>query len=137
MKLSLTLLLSAILVVSCAPAADPEPASAPEAEVEAEPVAGTREDPFLGHGFIREIRDDGVLVIEHEEIPGFMMGMTMGFPVAEGVVAEGTLAVDDEINFQIESLTEGYQIFNIEKVEADAEEEMPEEGADPEPSTSD
>lgn len=138
MKLLLSLLLLTILLVSCAPAAAPEATSAPEANANAEPVpSGTRDQPFRGHGFIREIRDDGVLIIEHEDIPGFMGAMTMGFPIVEGMVEDNALVVDDEINFEIEVLSEGYQIFNVERVDADSEEEgTPEGDDDSEPSPS-
>jgi Cu/Ag efflux protein CusF len=116
---------SMALVVSCAPA-EPEPSPAPEASPDAPPTApdGTRESPYMGHGIIQEV-GTSQLVIQHETIPGFMAGMTMAFPVTEEVMS-GDLEVGDEIMFDIELLAEGYQIFNVDAVEAeddDSEEE--------------
>jgi len=78
----------------------------------------------MGHGIIQEV-GTSQLVIQHETIPGFMAGMTMAFPVTEEVMS-GDLEVGDEIMFDIELLAEGYQIFNVDAVEAeddDSEEE--------------
>ena len=111
------------LAVSCAPAeTEPEPAEAPEASAQA-PAAvptGTRESPFVGHGVIVEI-GEGQLVIQHDTIPGFMAAMTMEFPTAEEVMIE-QLETGDEIMFDIEMLGDAYQIFDVETMEAEGEE---------------
>ncbi len=125
MKFLAFAVISTALVVSCAPA-EPEPAPTPEASAETPPAApnGTRESPFVGHGVIQEV-GQSQLVIQHETIPGFMAGMTMAFPVTEEALS-GDLEVGDEIMFDIELLAEGYQVFNIDEVEAeddDSEEE--------------
>ena len=128
-SISLLIVLS-FLVVSCGGAPEPGPAATPEpaAEPAAAVPAGTQEDPFIGQGFVREIGDDGVLTIEHGEIPGFMAAMTMPFPVADEALLE-SVAVDDEIKFSIEIHADGYHIFAIEKPDGEgSEEEHGEEG---------
>ena len=65
---------------------------------------GTRQDPYIGQGVIQEIQADGrEIVIAHREIPGLMGAMTMAFPVSEDVQLD-SLAVDDEVEFRIETL---------------------------------
>ena len=65
---------------------------------------GTREDPFVGQGVIRDIQiDDRQLAIAHEQIPGLMGAMTMTFPVSEDVELEA-FTVGDGIEFRIETL---------------------------------
>lgn len=121
MKFFAFAVLSMALVISCAPA-EPEPAATPETTAkvsEAVPV-GTREAPFVGHGFIVEM-EEGQLVIQHDTIPGFMAAMTMSFPTA-GEAMSDELAVGDEIMFDIEMLGDSYQIFEIETMEAEGEE---------------
>ena len=125
MKFLAFAIFSVALVVSCSPA-EPEPAATAETPTEA-PAAvpnGTRESPFIGHGIIQEVGETQ-LVIQHDTIPGFMAGMTMAFPITAEALSDD-LEVGDEIMFDIELLTEGYQIFNISEVEAgddDSEEE--------------
>ena len=128
-SVSLLIVLS-FLAVSCGGAPEPEPAATaePAAEPAAAVPAGTQEDPFIGQGFVREIGDDGVLTIEHGEIPGFMAAMTMPYSVADEALLE-SIAIDDEIKFSIESLADGYHIFAIEKPDGEgSEEEHGEEG---------
>jgi len=75
---------------------------------------GTREDPYVGHGFIEEIRD-GEILIRHETIPGFMPAMTMAFRVSEDVDL-AALGVGDEIMFSIETLQpEVHRVFRVEE----------------------
>ena len=119
MKFLAFAVVSIALVVSCGPT---EQVASPEAsaEVPATIPNGTRESPFMGHGVIQEITGNQ-LVIQHETIPGFMAGMTMAFPVTEEAMSDD-LEVGDEIMFDIELLAEGYQVFSVEKVEAEGEE---------------
>lgn len=66
-------------------------------------------------GVVQEIRNEGkVLVIDHEEIPGYMRQMIMPFKVADQQ-AEVDLAPGDEIEFvyQVEDVTS--RIFDIKK----------------------
>ena len=79
---------------------------------------GTRDDPFVGHGIVREVEDEPRrLVIEHGDIPGFMAAMTMAFPVAHDVSLE-TVQAGDEVRFEVEILDAGgYQIFTVTRPE--------------------
>jgi len=45
--------------------------AATEEVVQLQQPNGTAENPYVGHGIIREVQD-GVLVIQHDAIPGFM-----------------------------------------------------------------
>jgi Cu(I)/Ag(I) efflux system membrane fusion protein len=79
--------------------------------------AGTREDPFIGHGVLEEIRmDEGQLVLRHDEIPGLMGAMTMGFPVS-GDVPLDSLTVGEEVEFRIERRDTGtgpvHEVFSV------------------------
>ena len=114
MKYLFLAFLSLPFMASCAPA-EPEPASSTETASPAAGVPdGTRQNPFTGHGVIQEV-GEGELVIEHGMIPGFMAAMTMAFPVADDLpIAD--LAVGDEIDFHIELLEDGYQVFDVEGV---------------------
>jgi len=129
MKHNLTLLCAAfnlLLVTSCNPVSAPEPGPEPATKPTTATPAGTEEDPFIGRGIVREVGDDGVLTIEHEEIRGFMAAMTMPFPVVDEALLE-SVAVGDEIIFSIEVLADderlrlerGYHIFSIEKTDGE------------------
>ncbi len=118
MKLkSLTILiLSAVILTACA--SEPEPAPILVEEEVAEVPAGTRADPYEGHGVIQEVQD-GQLVIQHDAIPGFMAAMTMGYPV-DTEVDVADLAPGDEIMFDIERLEpDGYRIFRVQAIESE------------------
>jgi Cu/Ag efflux protein CusF len=111
LKLFTALLLSIVLLGACGGATE-----APEPTEVAPAPAGTREAPYLGHGFIEQI-DENQLLINHEDIAGFMPAMTMAFPITGEVDAE-SLEVGDEVDFSIELLDAGgYQVFSVEKVE--------------------
>ncbi len=82
---------------------------------------GTREVPFEGQGVIQAVAE-GQLQIQHGMIPGFMMAMTMTFPVAQEAMNDA-LEVGEEVVFKIERLREGrFQIFSIEAVADDLDE---------------
>ncbi len=122
MKFSIFAVLVIALAVSCAPAeTEPEPAPEAAAQSPATVPTGTRESPFVGHGVIVEIGEDE-LVIQHDTIPGFMAAMTMAFPAAEEAMIE-ELETGDEIMFDIEMLGDAYQIFSVETMEAEGEED--------------
>jgi Cu/Ag efflux protein CusF len=94
----------------------PASTAAEEAARASEPD-GTRQNPYIGQGTIRDV-GGGALVVQHEAIPGFMGAMTMAYPVADGVDV-GSLAAGDAVTFRIE-LPEsgGYRIFQVEAIEA-------------------
>jgi Cu/Ag efflux protein CusF len=81
---------------------------------------GTRENPFVGRGVVRDVAE-GALVIQHESIPGFMGAMTMSYPVADDVEV-GNLEAGDAVTFRIE-LPEsgGYRIFGVEAIAPEGE----------------
>jgi Cu/Ag efflux protein CusF len=59
-----------------------------------------REWPGI-HGVVRALIPDlGIIVLTHEDIPGFMPGMTMGFRVAAPNIPE-TLSVGDAVRFTV------------------------------------
>ena len=68
---------------------------------EPEPVATDVRIYEGGKGRITEIVADGnMAVIRHDEIPGFMMGMTMTFGLREDSI-RSAVQVDDSIHFDI------------------------------------
>jgi hypothetical protein len=109
--------LSAAALTACGPAIETEPARIAEpAVLDPLPLGdGTRENPFVGRGFIDEIGETELL-IEHEDIPGYMPSMRMAFPVIEEVDMTG-LSVGDQIRFEIEIGGDiGYQVIRIDPV---------------------
>ena len=83
---------------------------------------GTRENPFVGRGVVRDVAD-GALVIQHEAIPGFMGAMTMSYRVAEDLDA-GNLETGDAVTFRIElHESGGHRIFGVEAIEPEGEDE--------------
>jgi len=82
----LLLALSLVLVSACG--GGPAPAN-----------AGASADGRSTTGTISEVRDDGrVLVIAHDEIPGYMRAMTMPFEVEAGA-RDASLKKGDAITF--------------------------------------
>jgi len=69
------------------------------APVPTDSAGATSVREFRVAGVIREPVQDGQLVIEHEEIPGFMPAMTMPFYVAD-VVEAARLEVGDKVRFR-------------------------------------
>jgi protein SCO1/2 len=57
---------------------------------------------YAAHGLVQGIADDRrAVTIQHDAIPGYMMGMTMEFPVKNTNDLAG-IAAGDEINFTLE-----------------------------------
>ena len=81
---------------------------------------GSSEDgtaPASSRGRIVSINAaDNVVVLNHQEIPGVMMGMTMPFVVAEASLLEG-LTVDDAVEFEIEQRNTGLTIVSMKKID--------------------
>ena len=83
------LLAVSMLASACGGAAGPSNAPSSVASADARSTSGT----------IAEVRDDGrVLVISHDEIPGYMRAMTMPFEVEAGA-REASLQKGDTITF--------------------------------------
>ena len=123
MKTNSLILLLTLPMIACTAQQESEPTNLTESnEIVLSGIPeGSREDPFLGEGFVRAINDDGSVTIEHETILGFMDGMTMSFPVSNEALLE-SLQVNEKIEFSIEILEDGYHIFRIEKTEHAGEE---------------
>jgi Cu/Ag efflux protein CusF len=52
-------------------------------------------------GVVRAVVPDlGIIVLTHEDIPGYMPGMTMGFRMATSQIPE-SLSVGDEVRFSL------------------------------------
>ena len=67
---------------------------------EAEPITDVRIYPG-GTGVVTEIVADGnMAVVRHEEIPGFMMAMTMPFGLRADSIRDA-VAVGDSIDFDV------------------------------------
>jgi hypothetical protein len=66
-------------------------------------------------GVIKQVREGGkVLVIDHQEFPGFMEAMTMPFEVENAALAAG-LEPGDIVDFTIKKVANGYPIVEIKK----------------------
>ncbi len=86
--MSATMILVTVLLATSAACGGVEPpAASPSAAAE----HSTR-------GKIKEIREGSVVVIAHEEIPGYMRAMTMAFEVESKKLLEG-LAAGDRVAF--------------------------------------
>ncbi len=68
-----------------------------------------------GHGVVEAVDADARRVtIDHEDIPGFMMGMTMAFDVAPGVSMEG-IGQGTEIDFRVKEEGGVYTVTEIRR----------------------
>jgi Cu/Ag efflux protein CusF len=66
-------------------------------------------------GVVRAVMDDvGVLVVSHEDIPGYMRPMTMGFKTADRALHDG-LEVGDAIRFTLRGAPPRVRITAVEK----------------------
>lgn len=77
----------------------------------AEDVAGY---PDVAGTVIRVAPEDGILTVDHEEIPGFMAAMTMDLEVADPTELE-RIAPGDRILFDLIDLEGRYRIVRIRK----------------------
>jgi len=69
--------------------------------VQARTVGAAIEREWKVRGVVRAVLPDiGVIVVTHEEIPGLMTSMTMGFRVASPKIQEG-LSVGDAVRFTL------------------------------------
>ncbi|MEX0599718.1 MAG: copper-binding protein [Rhodothermales bacterium] len=99
------LLLTGLLLVSCSSeSADPPPIPG-EQEAEMTTTPPETEEPSERHyevtGVLRSITPSGShIVVEHDEIPGFMHAMTMPFAVSD-TASVGGIDVDDRIRFTL------------------------------------
>ena len=67
-------------------------------------------------GIIKGVEDDGkVLVIDHQEFPGFMGAMTMPFQLQDSALSAG-INVGDEVEFTIKRTDTGYPVVKLKKI---------------------
>jgi len=67
------------------------------------------------HGVVRAVIPDlGIVVLTHEDIPGYMPGMTMGFRVAPEQIPEA-LSVGDAVRFTVRGSPPLVAVTAIEK----------------------
>lgn len=79
-------------------------------------VQASLEREWTVRGVIRVILPEiNVMVLSHEEIPGFMTPMTMGFRAASPKIYDG-VRVGDEVRFTIRGTPPNVVITAIEKV---------------------
>jgi Cu/Ag efflux protein CusF len=84
-----------------------------EAAGRAVSVGGPRE--FRGQGVVRATLPElGVLVVTHDEIPGYMAPMTMGFRLALANIADG-ISVGDAVRFTLRGTPPQVVMTAIEK----------------------
>ena len=68
------------------------------------------------NGVVRAVLTDlDVLVITHEELPGYMAPMTMGFRVAAPKIYEG-VRIGDAVRFTVRGAPPNVRIIALEKV---------------------
>ncbi len=85
---------------------------------------------YRGRGFIRGVdAERRQVVIDHEQIPGLMMAMTMGFDVPDRTLLEG-LAVGQPVDFRVQHTQGRYRIVEIDVRELRPEGAMRKPSAD-------
>ena len=100
-----------------------------DSEAAVEKSGGTS---YQVRGRIVEVRNDGrTLMVDHEEIPGYMAAMTMPFNLADGASAEG-LTAGDAVSFTYHVSASGMWIDGVEALASDAVGASPTADAEPE-----
>jgi Cu/Ag efflux protein CusF len=75
----------------------------------------TAEREYRVQGVVRAVLPEiNVLVVTHEEIPGYMPAMTMGFRVASPALGEG-VAIGDTVRFTLRGTPPNLAIVAIER----------------------
>lgn len=97
------LLVSVLLATAAACGAPDRPAAATAASPMGAEEHATR-------GKIKEIRDNGVVVIAHDEIPGYMRAMTMAFDVESKKLLDG-VAAGDRVAFTFVERDDGRRVI--------------------------
>lgn len=81
---------------------------------------GARAQEWVADGLVRAVLPElAVVVITHDEIPGLMGPMTMGFRMASPEVGEG-LAVGDHIRFTLRGAPPDVVLVAVEKTSPEA-----------------
>ncbi|CAG0982514.1 hypothetical protein MYXO_01937 [Myxococcaceae bacterium] len=69
-----------------------------------------------GHGVVKEVdAAAGTVTIDHDEIPGLMMGMTMAFSVSDPKLLDG-IAPKQVVDFQLRDENGRYVVTEIQPV---------------------
>lgn len=75
--------------------------------------ASTAPEVYQGHGILRRVDiGKGLVVIDHDEIPGLMMAMTMTFEVRDRNTLEG-LVPEQSVEFHVQPEADRYRIVAI------------------------
>lgn len=75
--------------------------------------AGPDSGPHRGQGVVRDVKPEaGQIVIEHEDIPGLMMAMTMGFDVEDPALLDG-ISPGQAIDFDVVYEEGRYRVIAI------------------------
>ncbi len=86
--------------------------------VAAQALGSAAEREWTVNGVVRAILPDlEVVVLTHEEIPGFMVPMTMGFRAASPKIYEG-VRIGDAVRFTVRGAPPNVKIVAIEKAAA-------------------
>ena len=72
--------------------------------------SATNELEFITKGIVKEFLDNGMIKIEHEEIPNYMPSMTMPFNIKNKAEADG-IKIGDKISFKF-NVGEDYSWIN-------------------------
>lgn len=85
------------------------------AQARAAAAAGGGEREWRVRGVVRAVLPEiNVIVLSHEEIPGFMPSMTMGFRAASPKIHQ-TVSVGDEVRFTLRGAPPNVTITAVEK----------------------
>ena len=83
-------------------------------------VACQRARVYDGHGKVVEVqRENGQVIIEHQDIPGLMPAMTMNFDVPDPALL-ATLAPGQVIDFELEFTGQAYRVIGAKILESGA-----------------
>jgi Cu/Ag efflux protein CusF len=94
-----------LLIAGCSKAPAPE----------SKPAAASQAEEHSTTGVIREVQQGGkVLVIEHQEFPGFMEAMTMPYEVTDLKLSQG-LKAGDSIEFSISKAGDSWVVSKLAK----------------------
>ena len=115
------ILISVALLAACSKkqAESPTPATAVSSPAATTPDSNRQ--VYQVRGVVKEIRDTNTVSIAHEEIPGYMIAMTMDFDVKNTNELAG-LAPNDQVTFSMVVTEDDGWVENVRKVGASAPE---------------
>ena len=102
-----------LLLTSCWPPDQP----APPAPSTSESQPATEEKTYEGVGLVQRVdKDGGIVVLQHEEIEGFMAAMTMPFVVERDELLAG-VQPGDKVRFTLRHSSKDTRIVQIERAQ--------------------